>query len=98
MMRMAIDDAKPKSRRKLTADKRRTVCAILSSGGNRVLAARFVGCSVRTIYYTALADPAFRDELRKAQANAELASLQIVTNAAGDAKYWKAATWLLERR
>jgi hypothetical protein len=77
--------------------KRREIQAILSVGGNQLTAARYVGCSVRTIQRTAERDPAFAAQLRQAICNNELGLLQDIRKAAKKEQYWRAAAWVLER-
>jgi len=88
----------PRPRISLDITKRREVCAILAVGGSRVVAARYVGCSVTTIYRTALRDDEFREQLRHAVSQHELAHLNNIQSAAKLTQHWRAAAWLLERR
>jgi hypothetical protein len=77
--------------------KRREILAILSVGCSRATAADYVGCSVSTIQKTAERDPAFAEELRRAESRAEIALLQAIQRAAKKEQYWRAAAWALER-
>lgn len=77
--------------------KRREILAILSVGCSRATAADYVGCSVSTIQKTAERDPAFADELRRAESRAEIVLLQAIQQAARKEQYWRAAAWALER-
>ncbi len=77
--------------------KRREILAILSVGCSRSTAADYVGCSVSTIQKTAERDPAFADELRRAESRAEIVLLQAIQQAARKEQYWRAAAWALER-
>lgn len=77
--------------------KRREILAILSVGCSRATAADYVGCSVSTIQKTAERDPAFAEELRRAESRAEIALLQAIQRAARKEQYWRAAAWALER-
>ncbi|HTQ40327.1 MAG TPA: hypothetical protein VMJ32_14980 [Pirellulales bacterium] len=76
--------------------KRKAICAILSVGGTRRMAARFVGCAERTIRNTAARDPAFRRALKQTDVSPEITFLKTLFNAASDAKHWQAAKWALQ--
>lgn len=78
--------------------KQREVCAILAMGCSRRVAAEYVGCSATTIRRQAQRSAAFRDRLAKAETHQEMAHVKHVAEAAQDAKNWRAAAWLLERR
>lgn len=82
----------------LDATKRREICAILAVGGTRAMAARYVGCAVSTIRRTAHRDPQFSQELERSVSHHEMQHLSSIQKAAGDARYWRAAVWALERR
>lgn len=82
----------------LDAAKRGEICGIISMGGSREAAARYVGCSPQTIYRTAVRDPEFRRQLRKAAGRAEVLQLKNISDAASCRQYWRAAAWMLERR
>jgi hypothetical protein len=77
--------------------KRRQVVAILSLGGSRRTAARFVGCAVSTIQNTALRNPAFDEQLRHAEGGPQIEFLKRVRTASAKEQCWRAATWALER-
>jgi len=77
--------------------KRREICAILAIGGSRTMAACYVGCSLDTIARTALRDPAFADQIRKATVGCELLFLRNLQSAAQDTRRWRAVAWALER-
>jgi hypothetical protein len=77
--------------------KRRQVLAILSIGGSRRTAAMYVNCSPTTIANTARRDPAFADQLARAELAVEVAHLRNVQQAAKDKRHWKASVWVLER-
>jgi hypothetical protein len=83
----ALDDAK-----------RNTIIAMLANGSSRRVAARYVGCAPSTITRTADRDPAFADQLARAQQNVEVGALRCIRNATKKSRYWRAAAWLLERR
>ncbi|HEY5312092.1 MAG TPA: hypothetical protein VIK18_06215 [Pirellulales bacterium] len=78
--------------------KRREICAVLSMGGSRRLAARYVGCSPATISNTAERDPGFSAQLDQAEGQHELLYLRNIQAAAKKEQYWRAAAWMLERR
>jgi len=77
--------------------KRREILAILAMGCSRRTAARYVGCSPRTIQNTADRDPEFAAQLRHAEHASEIEYLQRIRNAAKKEQYWRAAAWALER-
>ena len=90
--------AKPGRPPVLDETKRREICAVLSMGGSRRLAARYVGCAPTTIMNTAERDPEFRDQLMQAEGQHELLYLRNIQAAAKREQYWRAAAWMLERR
>jgi len=91
------ENSKPGRKPVLDDAKRREICAILAIGGTRRMAAHYVGCSVDTVGRTALRDPAFADQIRKAEVGSEILFLRNLRDACQDAKQWRAATWALER-
>jgi len=78
--------------------RQREVLAILTVGGNRQVAAHYVGCHPCTIYRTALRDPEFGRALSQAETRHEISHLNNINCAAKEAKYWRAAAWMLERK
>src|SRR5205807_1961940 len=87
------ENSKPGRKPVLDEAKRSEICAIIATGGTRTMAARYVGCSLDTITRTADRDPAFADQIRKAEVGAELRFLRNL----GDAKRWRSAAWALGR-
>jgi hypothetical protein len=81
--------------RALDAVKQREVCALISVGCGVEMAARYVGCSARTIRREALRDAVFYEELRQAELRANLTPLDALGKAAQ--RHWRAAAWFLER-
>jgi len=77
--------------------KKAQILAIVSLGGTRSMAARFVGCTVQTIRNEARRDPEFAAALAKAADTPELTYLQSIRKAAQESRYWRAAAWALER-
>jgi len=77
--------------------KRCEILAILSVGGSRRMAARYVGCSAKTIQNTAERDPEFAERLAHASQAAQIEYLRNIKNAAKKEQYWRAAAWALER-
>jgi hypothetical protein len=88
----------PKTRRYLNATRKSEIVAILSVGGTRELAARYVGCCRDTIRREAKHDAKFAQQLRQSEHGYEVKHLRNVDSAAGDPRYWRAAAWVLERR
>jgi hypothetical protein len=82
---------------KLDETKKREVFAILTVGGTRLMAAQYVGCHVETIRNTALREPGFADQLRKAELGPEITFLRNIQQASKDPKQWRASAWALER-
>lgn len=77
--------------------KQKIIIAILSIGCSRKTAARYVGCAPASIQATAKADAKFQEQLCQAEKNAEIEFMKCVHSAAQQERYWKAATWMLER-
>jgi hypothetical protein len=73
----------------------RDVCTILSVGGSRETAAKFVGCAPEAIRRDADRDPEFSERLKRAESNLEVTHLSIIQEAAK--KNWRASAWVLER-
>jgi hypothetical protein len=82
----------------LTDVQKQQICAILSAGCDRLAAAKYVGCSWDEIRGAMLEDRRFADDVRRAEAGAELTHMRNVQNAARDDKHWRASVWWLERR
>jgi hypothetical protein len=78
--------------------KKREILAILTVGCSRRTAARYVGCAADTIVNTAQRDPAFAEQLARAEHNAEIGYIKNIQKAAKKEQYWRAAAWALERR
>ncbi len=78
--------------------KKSEVCAILSVGCSRAVAARYVGCHCRTIAREVLRDAEFRARVLQAESSHEMQHLKSINEAAHDVKNWRAAVWMLERR
>ena len=77
--------------------KKREILAILTVGCSRRTAARYVGCSPKTIQNTADRDPEFAEQLRHTDHVAEIEYLKSIKKAAKKEQYWRAAAWALER-
>lgn len=78
--------------------KKGQVTAMIAVGCTRRAAANYVGCCVGTIRNTALRDPAFARDLRKSEAQPQVCHLRNIHQAAADARHWRAAAWVLERK
>ncbi len=77
--------------------KRREILAILAVGGSRRVAAKYVGCTARTIRNTARRDPQFAEQLHRKEYQSEIGYLENIRSAARNERYWRAAAWALER-
>lgn len=77
--------------------KQKVVIAILSIGCSRRTAARYIGSTPASIQQTAKKDSKFAEALCQAEKNAEIEFMKCVHSAAQQERYWKAATWMLER-
>lgn len=75
--------------------KKREIAALLSTGYSLHSAARYVGCSPKTIRREMERDEEFNERLRKAKLAARLEPLRALRNKAST--HWRAAAWLLER-
>lgn len=86
----------PPGRPRLLDDtKRREICALVSAGTGLPKAARYVGCSVKTIRRESQRNATFGEQLRRAEMAAQLSPLDALRRAAGT--HWRAAAWILER-
>ncbi len=92
---MATPSGTPKP--KLTEEKQAQICAILTVGGTRQMAADYVGCHVKTIQNTAKREPEFAARLRRSELAPEITLLKAIQTAVEDPKQWRTATWALER-
>jgi len=79
----------------LDALQQRDICTILSVGGSRETAAKYIGCPPEAIRRDADRDPAFAERLKRAESNLEVTHLSIIQEAAP--KNWRASAWVLER-
>jgi hypothetical protein len=77
--------------------KQREVCAIISVGGTRDVAARQIGCCERTIRNHARKNADFAKMLREAEANPQITLLKSMYEIAVQEKDLQAIKWLLER-
>lgn len=82
----------------LTEQQQRDVCLILSTGCDRLAAAKYVGCSLADLRRAIRNVPQFAADLRRAEAAIEMTHMRNVQNAAKDEKHWRASVWWLERR
>ena len=78
--------------------KKREICAILTVGCTRAVAAQYVGCCTKTIRNTAQRDSEFALDLQRAETSDEIAHLANINRAAKEGRYWRAAAWALERK
>jgi hypothetical protein len=73
--------------------KQREICALISAGCSVAHAARYVGCSARTIRRHAERDEAFAQRLRRSETGLRLTALETIRKAS--ATHWRAAAWLI---
>ena len=83
-------------KRRLDEAKQNEICAILSVGGTRAIAAKYVGCCPSTIRRAAQRDRAFAERLQKAEQASEITFLKHIQTAAKESRNWRAAAWALE--
>ena len=76
--------------------RRGKIAAVITVGGSRLTAARYVGCSVSTIRKTAERDPEFAAQLAEAEAKHEILHLSNINGAGKEPRHWRAAVWSLE--
>jgi len=75
---------------------KREIVAILTVGGSRLTAAKYVKCTLETIRYNAEQDDEFANQIRKAEATLEVVQLKNIENSGK--RDWRASAWLLERK
>lgn len=80
----------------LSQEQVRDLCLILSSGCDRVTACKYVGLAVDALQALMRRNRGLADEVRQAEAKAELAHMRQIRRASEDAKQWRASTWWLE--
>lgn len=83
---------------RLKKEQKKEVCVIASIGCGREIAARYLGCSEAELETAIAKDKKFCDDLKQAEAGAELKHLRNVQRAAEDEQQWRASVWWLERR
>jgi hypothetical protein len=79
----------------LDETKRREICAQVAAGESLPGAARYVGCSVRTIRRERERNEPFDQELREAESAARMEPVKAMRQAMH--AHWRAAAWMLER-
>lgn len=82
----------------LNSEQQGRVCGVLSMGCDWTTAANLVGCSLAAIRRSIESDAEFANDVRRAEAQAELGHMRTIHEAAKDAKNWRASVWWLERR
>ena len=82
----------------LTSQQQHDVCLILSTGCDRLAAAKYVGCSLADLRRAMRNVPQFAADVRRSEAVVEMTHMGNVRNAARDDKHWRASVWWLERR
>lgn len=81
----------------LDAEKQDQILAIITLGCSQRTAADCVGCSPRTIWYTAERNEAFAEKLEQAKGMAVVKYMKNIHIASQKGQYWRAAAWALER-
>ena len=81
----------------LNETQQREILALLMIGSSRHRAARYAGCTVASIERTLRSDPAFSQQLRRAERRVETDCLKSLYHAVTEDQQWRAAIWLLER-
>ncbi|MDZ4658827.1 MAG: hypothetical protein SH868_14725 [Bythopirellula sp.] len=81
--------------RVLDEGKRREIVALVATGYGLPGAAKYVGCTVKTIRREASRDQEFSQQLREAEMKAKMKPLRAIRYKAHT--HWRAAAWLLER-
>jgi hypothetical protein len=82
----------------LTEQQQRDLCLIVSTGCDRLAAAKYVGCSLADLRRAMRNVPHFAADVRRAEATIEMTHMRNVQKAAQDEKHWRASVWWLERR
>lgn len=80
----------------LNPERCRDLVAYVTAGLRLEHAARYVGCSVRTVRREAEVNDQFRRDLAAAELSVRSDPEKLMSRAAGS--YWRAAAWMLERR
>src|SRR5262245_16144579 len=86
---------RPGRPRLLNDFKRGQLIGLITNGCSLTAAARYLGCSPRTVRRECASDPAFRHQLKCAEIDGQLEPIKNLRAAAK--KHWRAAAWLLER-
>jgi hypothetical protein len=82
---------------RLTAEQKDQICAILSMGATRSMAAQYAGCHHATLRAEIRRDPDFSRRVIHSELKLESVCLRNIREAASDPKQWRAAAWALER-
>ena len=82
----------------LGTNQKKRIITLLTAGCSRRTAAKSVGCAPTTIINTMKRDAEFAKEVVFAETNLEADLLEAVRSAAKVHRYWRAASWLLERK
>ena len=87
---------RPGRPRKIDDVQKREVCALLSAGFTREKAAKYVGCTGKTLRAAGRCDPGFKLAMARAEMDHELAHHRSIGDAS--AKSWRASAWALQWR
>jgi hypothetical protein len=85
-------------RSKASEERIETVLIALRAGNTREAAATHAGIDRTTLHRWSSADPVLLARIEKAEADAEVRFVALISQAAGIPEGWRAATWWLERR
>jgi hypothetical protein len=81
----------------LTEFQKGQICSAITLGSDRSTACAFAGATVAQFRAAVQQDPAFENEVIRAEAQAEVRHLGNIHKAAQDEKNWRTSVWWLER-
>jgi hypothetical protein len=85
-------------RHPLSPQQKRELCLILQLGCDRTTAQNYLGLAPSQLRDELVADPAFAQQLQRAEAAVEVQHMRNIYEAAKDEKNWRTSVWWLERR
>jgi len=84
--------------KRLTTDQRAEILKHIPIGGDLISLCNLAGVTVAQFRLEIKRDPAFAEEVARAEATVELLHMGNVKKAAQDEKNWRAGVWWIERR